>query len=155
MGDTIASLVLPVAGFYLLILSISFVLVYAGEKRLPPHAPMGLVMSLFLPALGHLYVYEARSLWYAAGLLALGAGLTVASGWWVSTLVLTPLSFGLMYWRLVMRGEGAPPEKPELFPLTVTLDAPTLARLNDLMDAAGTTRDAVVARAIAAMPMEE
>jgi len=141
--------------FYLTLLLLSFFLVHAGEKRLPKDAPMGLVMSLFIPALGHLYVYKLKSLWYVAGLLVLGWALQAVGGWWISTLCVTGLSFGLMYWRLVLKGEGARPEKPGLYTVTVALDAAMLARLNDLMDSTDASRDEVVARALAALPLEE
>jgi len=141
--------------FYLALLVLSFILVHAGEKRLPRDAPMALVMSLFIPALGHLYVYKLRSLWYVAGLLALGWALQAVGGWWISTIAVTALSFGLMYWRLVLKGESAPPEKPGLYTVTVALDAASLSRLNDLMDATDASRDEVVARALAALPLEE
>lgn len=155
MGIPVFDHLFGVLLFYLGLVLLSFVLVHAGEKRLPRDAPMGLVMSLFIPAFGHLYIYRLKSLWYVAGLLTLGWALQAAGGWWTSTLAVTALSFGLMYWRLVLKGEGAPPEKPALYPVTVALDAAMLARLNDLMDATDASRDVVVARALAALPLEE
>lgn len=155
MGIPLFDYLLDFVLWHLGMLAVSFVLVYVGGKRLPRDVPMGLVMSLFLPAFGHLYVYTKRSLMFVAALLALSLALLFGAGWWASTLVVTPLSFGLMYWRLVVRGEGAPPELPELFALNLAVDAATLARLNDLTAASNETRDAVVSRALAGLPLED
>jgi hypothetical protein len=95
------------------------------------------------------------SIWYVLGIGATGWLLSGVLGWFWSTAAATLLSFALMYWRLVVKGEGAPQEKPGLYAVSLRLDAPALARLNDLCDAMELSREEVVAKALAALPLEE
>lgn len=87
------------AGYFLL-------LPRAGAiRRLPKGALMGLVLSVMLPALSHLYLFKRASIPYVAGMLALYWLLHLALGGVAAYLILAVVSTGLMYFRLVVRGE--------------------------------------------------
>ena len=139
----------PAACFALAVL-----LAWVWNKRLPKDAPMGLIMSLFLPALGHLYIYKARSLWYVAGLAFLGFVAQGFLGTVYAGVLTSVVSFGLMYQRLVIRRESDAPATPTRHTLTLMLESTALARLHDLCDAMDLSRDEVVARALEALPLE-
>ncbi|GAB6036967.1 hypothetical protein JCM15519_15260 [Fundidesulfovibrio butyratiphilus] len=86
--------------FYAAMLVLAYILAWPLASRLPKDTPMGLIMCLFIPAFGHLYILRAVSLAYVAGLFVLDIVLHARFGWLTSKLVVTALSAALMYRRL-------------------------------------------------------
>lgn len=59
-------LVIQMPAFYAVMLVLAYLLAWPLASRLPKDAPMGLIMCLFIPAFGHLYILRAVSLAYVA-----------------------------------------------------------------------------------------
>ena len=74
-------------------------------RNLPKGVLLGLALSVMVPALGHLYIFTRASIPYVAGMLALGWLLHASMGGVPAYLVLALVSTGLMYYRLMVRGE--------------------------------------------------
>lgn len=74
-------------------------------RNLPKGVLLGLVLAVMVPALGHLYIFTKASIPYVAGMLALGWLLHAAMGGVPAYLILAAVSTGLMYYRLMVRGE--------------------------------------------------
>jgi len=87
------------AGYFLLLPRAS------ALRQLPKGVLVGLVLSVMVPALGHLYIFKKASIPYVAGMLALGWLLHLAMGGVPAYLILAVVSTGLMYHRLMVRGE--------------------------------------------------
>lgn len=93
-------LAIQMPAYYAVMLILAYVLAWPMASRLPKDTPMGLIMCLFIPAFGHLYILRAVSLAYVAGLFVLDIALHANLGWLASRIVVTTLSVAIMYRRL-------------------------------------------------------
>lgn len=129
-----------------------FPIAWVWDKKLPKDAPMGLIMGMFIPAFSHLYIYRAKSLWYVGGLIVLGKVLQDLVGITYSMVGVAVVSFGLMYWRLVVKREQEQEKAAPRLSVTLDLDAETQTRLNGLAASLGVSRAEVVRRALEFLP---
>lgn len=112
---------------------LAFLLVYGFKRWLSDHAAMGLVVTLFLPAFGHLYI-PRRAWWYVLGVLALeGVSLYVFNSV-VSRVLGTVVSLALMYRRLQAEPGGLAPGEARSYGLRVALNSEELAWVQDKAD---------------------
>lgn len=132
----------------LITLAFAYLVNWVWDKKLPKDAPMGLTMSIFLPALGHIYIYKLRSLAYVTGLVLLGFLLSLFMDLAYASVIVSITSTALMYWRLVIRNEYEC-KGPARYRVILDLDSETQKRLNAMAEAMGISRAEVVRRALA------
>jgi len=90
---------------FLVMLGIAYMLAFVWNKRLPKEAPMGLILAMFLPALGHLYILKMSSAPYILVMLVFGWLAGMFLGAMTAYMLTSAVSMWLMYQRIVVRGE--------------------------------------------------
>ena len=83
----------------------AFFMAFVWGKRLPKGATLGLILSMVMPALGHLYILKRSSIPYIAGMFVLGLTLHALLDGMSSFIIVSVVSTSLMYYRLVVKGE--------------------------------------------------
>ncbi|GAB6036966.1 hypothetical protein JCM15519_15250 [Fundidesulfovibrio butyratiphilus] len=90
---------------FLVMLVIAYLLAFVWNRRLPKEAPMGLILAMFLPALGHLYILKMSSVPYILVMVVFGWLTHLFLGNMAAYILTSAVSMWLMYHRIVVRGE--------------------------------------------------
>lgn len=90
---------------FALMLGLAYLLAFVWDKRLPKGVPLGLILAMFLPALGHLYIFKLSSMPYILVMLVFGWLMHALLGGTAAYMFTSGVSMWLMYQRMVVRGE--------------------------------------------------